>query len=199
MDGSRLKTIGSRLALVVATSLVTATLMGGGPAGAFSVPNNSVNSAKIVNNSVQGIDIKNGTVSNQDMILGQRIVPINHRSGNVTDAVLASLNGIAIRVTCVGGSEVVTVTKTSTVDAEVSVISNDAGSADGIATFSRGASADTFSAGDTFAAGPDGGSASERQYLLTYSAADGRNVTATFVTEDTLGANDCIASGHAVG
>ena len=33
-----------------------------GPAGAFNVPNNSVNSAKIVDNSIQGIDIKNATI-----------------------------------------------------------------------------------------------------------------------------------------
>ena len=32
-----------------------------------------------------------------------------------------------------------------------------------------------------------------------YSAANGRNVTAMFVTEDGLGADDCIVSGYAVG
>lgn len=199
MDDSKLKHVGSQLGVAVAGGLVAMLLTGAGPAGAFNVPTNSVNSAKIVDNSIQGIDIKNGTISNQDVVLGQRTVPINHRGGDVTDAAVATLNGIAIRVTCSGGDEVITVTKTALVDAEISVISNDAGSSDGSATFLRSASSDTFNAGDTFAAGPDGGSASERQYTLMYSAANGRNVTAMFVTEDGLGADECIVSGYAVG
>ncbi len=57
----------SQIGLVVAASLVTVTLMGGGPVGAFNVPNNSVNSAKIVNNSVQGVDIRNNSVGSFDI------------------------------------------------------------------------------------------------------------------------------------
>ena len=57
MDGSRLKKIASQLAIVVAGGLVAVTLTGGGPVGAFNVPNNSVTSAKIVNGEVKTVDI----------------------------------------------------------------------------------------------------------------------------------------------
>jgi len=67
MDGSRLKKVASQLAIAVAGGLVAVTLTGAGPVGAFSVPNNSVNSAKIVNNSVQSIDIKDGTIEPGDL------------------------------------------------------------------------------------------------------------------------------------
>ena len=103
MDGSKLKHVGSQLAIVVACGSVAMLFTGAGPAGAFNVPTNSVNSAKIVDNSIQGIDIKNGTITNQDVALGQRTFPINHRSGDVTDVAMATLNGIAIRVSCSRG------------------------------------------------------------------------------------------------
>ncbi len=62
-----MKKLVSQLAVAVAGGLVAVTLMGGGPVGAFSVPNNSVNSAKIVNNSVQGVDIRQNTVTSADI------------------------------------------------------------------------------------------------------------------------------------
>lgn len=64
---SHVRKILGQLALVVAGSLATVLIMGGGPAGAFSVPNNSVNSAKIVNNTVSSADIKDGTVAPADL------------------------------------------------------------------------------------------------------------------------------------
>ena len=64
---STVRKVLGQLALVVAGSLATVLLLGGGPAGAFSVPNNSVNSAKIVNNTVSSADIKNGTVAPGDL------------------------------------------------------------------------------------------------------------------------------------
>jgi hypothetical protein len=57
-----------KFGLVVATSVLTASLAGTGVASAVaSVPNNSVSSPKIVNNSVRSMDIKNGAVRSADV------------------------------------------------------------------------------------------------------------------------------------
>ena len=45
-------------------------LMGGGPAGASNVPDNSVTSAKIVNGTIQGIDIRDQTIAPRDISIG---------------------------------------------------------------------------------------------------------------------------------
>jgi hypothetical protein len=59
---------------------------------------------------------------------------------------------------------------------------------------------DVFDAGDIFVAGPGTGNrGSERQYTITYSAADGRNVIVHLVTEDGIGGNTCVVSGFAMG
>src|SRR5262245_34128515 len=67
MEGSRLKKVGAHVGLVVGACLVTVTLMGGGPVGAFSVPNNSVTSIKVVDDTIRGIDIKDSTVAPVDL------------------------------------------------------------------------------------------------------------------------------------
>jgi hypothetical protein len=57
-----------KFGLVVATSVVTAGLAGTGVASAVAaVPNNSVNSVKIINNTVRGVDIKDGAVHSIDI------------------------------------------------------------------------------------------------------------------------------------
>ena len=71
--------------LVVATSVVAASLAGTGVASAVAaVPNNSVNSPKIINNSVKSADIRNGSVHSID-------VTDNNLTG--TDILDGSLNG----------------------------------------------------------------------------------------------------------
>jgi hypothetical protein len=59
-----------KVGLVVATSLATMTLAGGGVASAVAsaVPANSVNSSKIVNNSIRSVDIRNGTIRSMDVL-----------------------------------------------------------------------------------------------------------------------------------
>ena len=60
-----------KVGLVVATSVVTATLAGTGVASAVAaVPNNSVNSLKIVDNTVRSIDVRNGTLRGVDIADG---------------------------------------------------------------------------------------------------------------------------------
>ena len=174
---------------------------------------NAVRSVKVKNNNLRGADINESTLgqvpsaanadnaanaANAGTVNGMTIVPINHRSGDVTDAVLATINGLTLRVSCAGGAETITATTTET-GAEISAISADASAADGSATAVRNQFDDTFSTGETFAVGPDGGAASDRQYTVTYSSPSGANVVATFVTEDDIGTNNCVVSGNAIG
>lgn len=57
---------GSRVAVAVASAIVTAVVIAGGVAVA-SVGNNSVTSAKIRNGAVRSVDIKNGAVQGVDL------------------------------------------------------------------------------------------------------------------------------------
>jgi len=195
--GASFRKVLSQLAIGCAGGAVVAIVMGGGPVGAFSVPNNSVNSAKVVDNTIQSIDIKNGTISRLDVVPGERIFPINHRSGDVEGVLLASLNGIAFRVTCGADREEITVTKSTSTNAEISVITGDASGGGSVAHY--GSFDNDFVAGEVFVPLIGASDGSDRQYTFTYSAADGRNVTATIGTEDDLGPNGCVVSGYAVG
>jgi hypothetical protein len=64
-----LKTTGSYAAVILTTAVVTAVLVGGGVAFAVvqTVPNNSVNSAKIIDGSVRSIDLHTGSVATEDI------------------------------------------------------------------------------------------------------------------------------------
>lgn len=139
------------------------------------------------------------TADNASAVNGQTIIPINHRSNEVTNAELASLNGITIRVSCdAAGTESINVV-TDIAGGEISAISNDAGSTDGNGNQLVGEIDDNFIPGDLFEAGPGTAASSDRQYTLTYSGPDDRNVTAVFVTEDNVGDSDCVVSGYAIG
>src|SRR5690242_9650953 len=60
-----------RFGLVVATSVVTASLAGTGVASAIvTIPNNSVSSIKIVDDTVRSIDVRNGTLRGVDIADG---------------------------------------------------------------------------------------------------------------------------------
>jgi hypothetical protein len=66
-----IRTVASRTATVVTTSVVTAVVIAGGLSMAYAspenVPLNSVTSAKIVNGTIQGIDIKDATITPADL------------------------------------------------------------------------------------------------------------------------------------
>ena len=63
----------SELVLVaLVSSVLTALLVGGGVALAVTIPNNSVNSAKIVDNSVRSADVRNATLTDNDLSRGAR-------------------------------------------------------------------------------------------------------------------------------
>lgn len=154
-------------------------------------PGLNVNSAKSADEAA--------AADNASAINGQTVVPINHRSNEVTNAGLASLNGITIRVSCdSSGTESIDAV-TAIPGGEISAISNDASGTTNNASELVGESDDNFIPGDPFEAGPGSRFPSERQYTLTYSGPDDRNVTAVFVTEDGIGDSDCVVSGFAIG
>jgi hypothetical protein len=62
--------LGSRVAVALVSVVVTALVFSGGVAVALNVPDNSVNSAKIVDNSVRSIDIQDGTLQSVDIATG---------------------------------------------------------------------------------------------------------------------------------
>jgi hypothetical protein len=67
---SRFRGLLRDVVLVVAAAVVTTVVAQTGVASAFNVPNNSVNSAKIVNGSIQGADIKDATIRSVDVANG---------------------------------------------------------------------------------------------------------------------------------
>ena len=135
--------------------------------------------------------------ANAAAVNGVGIVPISHRSGNVTNAVFATAGELTFRVTCAAGVETITATTTNTASSEISAISNEAGGTDASAAQIRGTLDDSFDDTDTFPVGPDGGDTSERQYHVMYSSDGGQNVVAEFVTEDSVGGSNCTVSGFA--
>jgi hypothetical protein len=125
-----------------------------------------------------------------------QIVPINFRGTTATNAPLVTLNGITVQLDCAGSSETIEVTTTKT-GGEISAVSHDASFPD---LAPHGAFDDNFSAGDTFVAGPGAGNvASDRQYMIAYAAPDGKNVNVELTTEDSIGADNCVVSGFAIG
>ena len=107
MDGTRWKKVASQVAMAVAGGLVAVTLTGGGPAGAFNVPNNSVTSAKIVNGTIQGIDIKDQTIAPRDISIG---AVTNARLGAdavTTDKVAdGTITGADVQADSLGSSDI---------------------------------------------------------------------------------------------
>jgi hypothetical protein len=70
--GTRIRGLFGHVLTAVGGGVIAVMIVGGGPAGAFNVPNNSVNSAKIVDRSIRGIDIRDATVQPADLSLRAR-------------------------------------------------------------------------------------------------------------------------------
>ena len=137
------------------------------------------------------------TAQNANSVDGASILVLNHRSGNVTDAVIGTIGEVTFRVDCASGNETIEMTTTAN-DNDVSAISNDASATDGSASQIDGDFQDSFDVGDVFVAGPGAGAASDRIYNIVYAAASGKNVTATLSTEDAVAGNNCVVSGTAI-
>jgi hypothetical protein len=178
-----------------------------------SIKTRSVAGNKLKNNTVTGKQIKESSLAtvskatsatnatnatnatsadSAKSLNGRQIRLINFRGTTATGTELLNLGGLIIRLNCAGGGEVLLLDTTGT-GGEISSISTDA-SNDTI----RNAFDDNFNPGDNLDATAVA-SASDRIYNIVYTPASGDPVTANLVTEDDIGANNCIVNGYAIG
>jgi hypothetical protein len=187
--------------------------------------NNEVRGRDIRNSTVQGRDVALDTLTGDDVdesqlgkvpsatsadsatsaqtaesaesLNGLRVVPIKHRSGNVTGQPILDAGGLQLVVTCAGGNEDVRA-RTTVAGSEIAVVSNDAVAADGAAAQLVHNLDDDFNPGDDFALQDVAAAADDRIFQLHYLAGNGADVTAQLITDDDLGPSNCVVSGYAV-
>ena len=184
--------------------------------------NNEVRGLDIRNSTVQGRDVALNTLTGDDVnesrlgkvpsaaaadtaasattagsLNGVRVLPIKHRSANVTGQTVFDAGGLQLVVSCAAGDENV-VARTTVAGGEIAVTSDNANIADGNPTGLLHNTNDTFDSGEDFALLEPPATADDRIYQLHYLGGDGASVTANIITDDSLGANNCIVSGYAV-
>jgi hypothetical protein len=132
---------------------------------------------------------------------GLRMVPIKHRSGDVAGQTIFDAGGLQLVVSCAAGDEDVRA-RTTVAGGEIAVISDDAASADPLPNLNQSLVAhnhdDSFNPGDDFELQDTVTASDDRIYQLHYLAGDGADVTAHLITDDDLGASNCVVSGYAV-
>jgi hypothetical protein len=186
--------------------------------------NNEVRGRDIRNSTIQGGDVALNTLTGDDInesrvgkvpsaaaadtattattaegLPGVRVVPIKHRSGNVTGQTVLDVGGLQVLVTCAGGDEALTA-RTTVSGGEIAVISDDAVTNDAVdpsANLVHNLD-DDFSPGDNFDVVDTPTAADDRIYQLHYFGGDGASVSANLITDDNLGTSDCVVSGYAV-
>jgi hypothetical protein len=184
--------------------------------------NNEVRGIDIRNSTVQGRDVALNTLTGDDVnesrlgkvpsaaaadsatsattaegLPGVRVVPIKHRSGDVTNQTVLDAGGLQLAVTCTGGNEEL-IARTTVAGGEIAVVSDDAVTADGAATNLVHNLDDAFSPGDNFDVVDTVTAADDRIYQLHYLGGDGASVTAHIITDDDAGTSNCVVSGYAV-
>lgn len=188
--------------------------------------NNEVRGLDIRNSTVQGRDVALNTLTGDDVnesrlgkvpsaaaadaaasattagsLNGVRVLPIKHRSGNVTGQTIFDAGGLQLLVSCAAGDENL-VARTTVAGGEIAVVSDDAVTPDGPMDNAAANLAhnldDDFGTGEEFDVVDTTVAADDRIYQLQYLGGDGGSVTAHIITDDNLGANNCIVSGYAV-
>jgi hypothetical protein len=187
--------------------------------------NNEVRGLDIRNSTVRGRDVALNTLTGDDVdeselgkvpsatsadsatsaetagsaqsLNGLRVVPIKHRSGDVTGRTVLDAGGLQLVVTCAGGNEDVRA-RTTVPGSEIAVVSNDAVAADGTAAQLVHNLSDDFNPGDDFALQDTATASDDRIFQLHYLAGNGADVTAQLITDDDLEASNCVVSGYAV-
>ncbi len=187
--------------------------------------NNEIRGLDIRNSTVQGRDVALNTITGDDVredrlqkvpsaatadsaasaasaasLNGVRVLPIKHRSGDVTGQTILDASGLQLLVGCTGGDED-PIARTTVADGEIAVISDDAITAD-----AAGAEAtnlvhnldDSFNPGEDFDVRDVVTAADDRIYELHYLGGDGVSVTVHLITDDNLGTSNCVVSGYAV-
>lgn len=201
----------SILALFVALSGVAVALPGENTVNSGDVVNNSLRSVDLKNGSgVKGVDVTDNSLSGADInesslgsvpraasLNGLRVLPVKHRSGDVTNQLIFSAGGLQLRVTCAFSNEELRATTTVT-GGEIAVVSDDAIAADGSASLINHNLDNSFSPGEEFDLQDTPTASDDRIYQLHYIGGHGVSVTAQLITDGDLGANNCIVSGYAV-
>jgi hypothetical protein len=184
--------------------------------------NNEVRGRDIRNSTVQGGDVALNTLTGDDInesrlgkvpsaaaadsattaataqgLPGVRVVPIKHRSGDVTNQTVLDAGGLQLVVGCTAGDESV-VARTTVAGSEIASISNDADGADGSAAGLFRNVNDSFTPGTDFDIRETVTAADDRVYDVYFLGGDGTSVTAHLITDDDLGTNNCVVSGYAV-
>jgi hypothetical protein len=137
------------------------------------------------------------TATSADSLNGLRVVPIKHRSGNVSNQVVLDAGGLQLLVSCVGGNEEVRA-RTTVAGSEIAVVSDDAVNMDGNAGDLVHNLDDDFNPGDDFDLQDTATASDDRIYQLHYLAGNGTDVTVQLITDDDLGTSNCVVSGYAV-
>jgi hypothetical protein len=181
--------------------------------------NNEVRGIDIRNSTVQGRDVALNTLTGDDVnesrlgkvpsataadtatsattaqaLPGVRVVPIKHRSGDVTSQTVLDAGGLQLVVSCSGGDEDV-VARTTVAGGEIAAISDDASVAMG--NVQRNVD-DSFSPGEGFDIAGSALPGPDRVFEVSYLGGDGASVTVHLITDDDLGTSNCIVSGYAV-
>jgi hypothetical protein len=184
--------------------------------------NNEVRGRDIRNSTVQGGDVALNTLTGDDInesrlgkvpsaaaadtattattaqgLPGVRVVPIKHRSGDVTNQTVLDAGGLQLAVSCAAGDEEV-VARTTVAGGEIAAISDDAAAADASAMDVVHNLDDAFDPGDTFDIQDTPTASDDRIYDVDYLGGDGASVSVHLITDDDLGANNCVVSGYAV-
>jgi hypothetical protein len=179
------------------------------------IRNSTIQSRDIGINQVTGTDVRESTLqkvpsaatadsatsaqsaTSAGSLNGVRVLPVKHRSGDVTGRVFFNAGGLQLVVSCAAGDEDVTA-RTTVANGEVAVISNDADGMDQDAGGLFRGFDDDFDPADSFDIKETVTAADDRIYELHYIGGDGTNVTAHLITDDDQGGNNCVVGGYAV-
>jgi hypothetical protein len=137
------------------------------------------------------------TAGSTQSVNGLGVVPIKHRSGNVAGQTVLDAGGLQLVVTCAGGNEEVHA-RTTVANSEIAVVSAGAAAAGGTAPQLVHNVDDSFNPGDDFDLRGTATASDDRIFQLHYLAGNGADVTAQLITDDDLGASNCVVSGYAV-
>jgi hypothetical protein len=184
--------------------------------------NNEVRGIDIRNSTVRGADVGLNSLTGDDVnesrlgkvpsaaaadsatsattaqgLPGVRVVPIKHRSGDVTNQTVLDASGLQLIVSCTGGDEEV-VARTTVADGEIAAISDDAVAADAAAADVVHNVDDAFNPADTFDVQDTATASDDRIYDIEYLGGDGASVSVHLITDDDAGTNNCVVSGYAV-
>jgi hypothetical protein len=137
------------------------------------------------------------TAGSAQTLNGLRVLPVRHRSGNVTGQTVLDADGLQLVVNCAGGDEDL-LARTTVAGSEIAVVSDDAVAADASAAQLVHNLDDDFNPGEDFDLQDTVAPADDRIFQLHYLAGNGADVTAQLIADDDLGASNCVVSGYAV-